>query len=114
MSSTNPLATLSSLIDTSTPHLALLHQKLDLPANALKEDLGRLEAILRRELESLVEGREKEVREWNGKVKRVEQGKFRGRSEYLDSSRRKQDRGRAFRKGEGLYWQRRTLMLCPL
>jgi hypothetical protein len=87
MSSSNPLATLSSLIDTSTPHLASLHKALDLPADALKQDLGRLEAILRKELEGLVGEREKEVKEWNGKVQAVEQGELRVRERMKSKTR---------------------------
>jgi hypothetical protein len=87
MSSSNPLATLSSLIVTSTPHLASLHKALDLPADALKQDLGRLEAILRKELEGLVGEREKEVKEWNGKVQAVEQGELRVRERMKSKTR---------------------------
>ncbi|KAL7412489.1 microtubule associated protein-domain-containing protein [Mrakia frigida] len=64
----NPLASLSSLLESNTPHLQSLHHLIALPEEQLALDLHRIEDAVRAEMEAIISERTAEVEDWRSRV----------------------------------------------
>lgn len=70
----NPLASLSSLLESNTPHLQSLHHLIALPEEQLALDLHRIEDAVRAEMEAIISERTAEVERWRTKVEGMRKG----------------------------------------
>jgi hypothetical protein len=76
LSPASPLFALQTLLNSQTPQLQHLHQLLELPAEHLAVDLGRLHDAFRREFEDLMRQRANEVASWEQRIDIVRHGQF--------------------------------------
>jgi len=91
----NPLASLSSLLESNTPHLQSLHHLIALPEEQLALDLHRIEDAVRAEMEAIISERTAEVEGWRTKVEGMRKGEEEGRKETSTTKEREATKPRA-------------------